>query len=65
MLPQRKEHPFKSILKKNQIRLWQLSQITGYSPASLSDFLNNGRPMPETVAEAIQRVIAEVQHAEA
>ncbi len=56
-LPQKVEHPFKQMLKKRGIRMWQICQILGYQDSVLSRQLNGIRPMPEDVENLIRKIL--------
>jgi hypothetical protein len=60
VLPQPNPHPLKSFFEGRRIRLWQLSHLVGYSPSSLSNYLNGITMMPPGLERRLSEVAKEV-----
>lgn len=59
VFPKPTAHPLREEIRQRRIRLWELGKMVGYSPSSLSDWLNGVRAIPPHIEEKLSRIIGE------
>lgn len=62
-LPTITEHPFKSIFRKHNVRIWQIKKMMPDLPseATISRLLRGVDPMPAEIEQQLQRIIEQIE----